>query len=336
MLPPYGRLLFVSQDYLMKYIMRTSIFSSGERFPVLLYAESYQPVILPTRHVIDIRRETKQAGTLERDVRILKWLYEWSDSCGLYLEERLRGGQTLSTSEITGFCRYLRTRRSETIMGSINLREVEKVDILLPHTFSAYVAIVEDFLIWAATFYIPRIAPVGQIKETVENAKESLRNAFRGNQIGGESVLRQGLTLEEVAELREVIGPGAKRNPFKSSLKFRNYLIVELMLAIGIRRGELLKIKLSHLPRGPKVTLSIERTPDDPEDTRRNEPRVKTLEREIPLPKTLTKALPPDLSPARLRRRLHVHRQPWTHHLRPHGARGTHGLRAPASRAGQG
>ena len=275
----------------MQYIMRTSIFSSGERFPVLLYAESYQPVILPTRYVIDIRRETKQAGTLERDVRILKWLYEWSDACGLYLEERLRRGETLSVSEITGFCRYLRTRRSETIVGSINLREVEKVDILSPQTFSAYIAIVEDFLIWAANIYIPKTAPAGQIKETVENAKESLRNAFRGNQIGGESVPRQGLTLEEVAGLREVIRPGAKRNPFKASLQFRNYLIIELMLATGIRRGELLKIKLSHLPRGPKVTLSIVRAPDDPEDTRRNEPRVKTLEREIPLPKWLAKAL---------------------------------------------
>lgn len=274
----------------MKYVTRTSIFSSGERFPVLLYAESYQPVVLPTRYVIDVRRETKQAGTLERDVRILKWLYEWSD-LRFDLEERLRRGETLSVSEITGFCRYLRARRSETIVGSINLQGEEQVDILLPHTFSAYIAIVEDFLIWAATLYIPKTTLAGHIKETVENVKESLQNAFRGNQIGGESIPRQGLTIEEVAQLREVIKPGAKRNPFKASLQFRNHVIIELMLATGIRRGELLKIKLRHLPYGPKITLSIERAPDDPEDTRRNEPRVKTLEREIPLPKWLAKAL---------------------------------------------
>ncbi|HEX8131594.1 MAG TPA: site-specific integrase [Pyrinomonadaceae bacterium] len=176
-------------------------------------------------------------------------------------------------------------------MGSINLQGEEQVDILLPHTFSAYIAIVEDFLIWAATLYIPKTTLAGHIKETVENVKESLQNAFRGNQIGGESIPRQGLTIEEVAQLREVIKPGAKRNPFKASLQFRNHVIIELMLATGIRRGELLKIKLRHLPYGPKITLSIERAPDDPEDTRRNEPRVKTLEREIPLPKWLAKAL---------------------------------------------
>ena len=48
------------------------------------------------------------------------------------------------------------------------------------------------------------------------------------------------------------------------------------MLATGIRRGELLKLKLSHLPFGPKATLTVERSPDDKEDVRRNEPQVKS------------------------------------------------------------
>jgi DNA-binding response OmpR family regulator len=66
---------------------------------------------------------------------------------------------------------------------------------------------------------------------------------------------------------------------------------IELMLATGIRRGELLKIKLHHLPQGPKTTLTIEHSPDDASDPWRNEPHVKTREREIPLPKSLAISL---------------------------------------------
>jgi integrase len=63
------------------------------------------------------------------------------------------------------------------------------------------------------------------------------------------------------------------------------------MLATGIRRGELLKLKLQHLPVGSKTTLSIIRAPDDREDPRRHEPQVKTRIREIPLHKWLARML---------------------------------------------
>jgi hypothetical protein len=65
-----------SPDPTNKYFCRISIFPSGERFPVLLSVETCQPVVLPTRYVIDERRETKQTGTISRDIRVLGWFYE--------------------------------------------------------------------------------------------------------------------------------------------------------------------------------------------------------------------------------------------------------------------
>jgi integrase len=123
---------------------------------------------------------------------------------------------------------------------------------------------------------------------SVEAARERIRRAFRSNKVNGRAPLkRYGLSDAELTELRAVVTPGAKRNPFKPALQFRNHVIIELMLATGLRRGEVLKLKLSHLPFGPKHTLTVERSPDDKEDSRRNEPQVKTREREIPIPKPL-------------------------------------------------
>lgn len=271
-----------------KYKLHTAIFSSGERFPVLLYEESFQPVVIATRFIIDERREFKQVGTIVRDVRVLKWFYEWCDQTGLDIEARFRKGALPSKIEIAGFCRYLRARRNDSVIGAIGEQADEQLGILSPQTYNSYIGIIKDFLVWAAYEFLPAANSADEVLETVDSATARINRAFRSNYKGGKtSPPRYGLTHEEVVELRECIKPGTEQNPFKRPLQFRNYLIVELLLVTGIRRGELLKLKLKHLPQGPKKTLTIERSPDDNEDARKREPQVKTLGREIPIPKPL-------------------------------------------------
>jgi integrase len=62
-------------------------------------------------------------------------------------------------------------------------------------------------------------------------------------------------------------------------------------LELGIRRGELLKLRLDSLPRGAHDGVLILRRPDDPNDSRPHEPAVKTAERAIPASRTLLCAI---------------------------------------------
>lgn len=264
---------------------------------MLLYRDTYQPVLLATRYVIDERRESKQAGTVDRDLRVLAWFYQWCDKREVDIEARLREGKLFTQAEITGFCRYIRARRQDNLIGSIRMQNGKHLDeedtkeipsILAPATFNSYVGVVKDFLVWAAYEFIPRATPSSEVEDTVDTAVNRLTHAFRSNYKSGKThANRKGLTHEEVNEIRKIIAPESKLNPFKKSVQFRNQLIFELMIATGIRRGELLKIKLRHLPSGPKITLHIERAPDDKEDSRKREPQVKTNERDIPLPRHL-------------------------------------------------
>jgi integrase len=143
--------------------------------------------------------------------------------------------------------------------------------------------------LWAAYEFIPIKTPENSIRETFEIVIRRIERSFKSERKGGHTVLRrQGLRREEVDEIRQIIKPGARQNPYKRVVQFRNYIIFELMLATGIRRGELLKIKLKHLPIGSKTNLSIVKTPDDLADPRRQEPQVKTRMREIPLHRKLS------------------------------------------------
>lgn len=271
------------------FISHTIICSNGERLPLLLYRDSFQPAILATRYIINERREKRRVGTLLRDVRILEWFYEWSYNNGLDLESRLRQGNNLTPSEVTGFCRYLRDRRNSKLIES---NEQNGHPVLSPTSFNAYIRIIEDFLIWAAYEYLPFITPRKKNRDTLEDVRERIHRAFHSNKILGRLPRkRYGLSQEQIIKIRKAIEPGSTQNPYKLSVQFRNYVIIELLLATGIRRGELLKIKLTHLPRGTKTTLSIEGVANDETDSRRQEPQIKTLDREIPIPKTLAISL---------------------------------------------
>ena len=65
----------------------------------------------------------------------------------------------------------------------------------------------------------------------------------------------------------------------------------ETALELGLRRGEILKLRLDSLPRGAETGIKIQRYPDDPHDSRTVEPAVKTAERVVPASRNLLSAI---------------------------------------------
>ena len=69
-------------------------------------------------------------------------------------------------------------------------------------------------------------------------------------------------------------------------------MVVLILLAYGLRRGDLLKLCTGDVKtHGSNPTLWIRRRPDDPYDPRVWEPNAKTQERVLPLDSMLTRAL---------------------------------------------
>lgn len=115
---------------------------------------------------------------------------------------------------------------------------------------------------------------------------------FNGEMNSGERMSEQ-----ECSDLLRLIEPSNPLCPWTlgdsaldEAIRHRNQLIVTLMLAYGIRRGDLLKLYTKDaLTHASEPSLSICRRPDDPQDPRLREPNAKTRERLLPLTRSLTR-----------------------------------------------
>lgn len=72
-------------------------------------------------------------------------------------------------------------------------------------------------------------------------------------------------------------------NPFRIETRLRNWLMYGIAIQCGLRRGELLKLRLDDLPRPDSPGLKVRRRAHDTADARRHRPGVKTVERVLDL-----------------------------------------------------
>lgn len=93
----------------------------------------------------------------------------------------------------------------------------------------------------------------------------------------------EGLSEAQVAQVLAVVDPQSPENPWKNDfVRKRNQLIVQTLHALGIRGGELLKLKTSDI-KPANSSVWVTRSPDDPTDRRLRQPQAKTRARELGL-----------------------------------------------------
>ena len=101
----------------------------------------------------------------------------------------------------------------------------------------------------------------------------------------------KGLTRQERERLLEVMHPESVENPFASeALRLRNYIILLLGLELGLRRSEMLLVKVSDI-HWHNRQLSIVDLEDERIDTRTTAPQFKTHERRLVMSDDLSRAI---------------------------------------------
>lgn len=290
-----------------QYIAKRLRLSSGERISVL-QRESGLPVHEATLFLDRFRTRGRAANTIHFVCSTLTLVHRELDVAGINLLERLRNAQFLSRPELNRLAmaaQYKIDDHSEeggkTTKGTISIHRVhpkinpskkakDLVDITTRAKRLGYMASYLQFL----SDYMKATLSRQQAQDLADATHIGMQAFYaeipsirRRVKVGA----RIGLSIEEQTKLLDTIHPDSSENPWKRGfVQKRNWLIVVLLLATGMRRGELLGLQIKDLDaNSPK--LMILRRPDKTEDPRIHEPNTKTAERIVELTPSIMRAL---------------------------------------------
>lgn len=267
------------------YKVVTTICKNGERLPLLVDTITNIPIRLPNRWLLISRRIKNQASTLEREARTIGYFHWWADIHGIDLELRFKNGNGLTAEEINPS--LYDCLRKDFTTG----KNVKKIAVA-PITHRSRLETVREYVVWSIEQTLSEIDINHKVFDRIAAKRDLILKQFNKDLPSIRANRRIGLEIELRSHFLKIIHPTSIENPWDMSVKFRNYILSLMYLMLGLRRAEALKLYLNDLNlNGVRPTITVKRKPDDINDLRKQEPRVKTLGRIIPLTIDMAKLL---------------------------------------------
>lgn len=268
------------------------ILEDGERFCLLVSSMDGVPQFYPNLFMISqFRNASLSLSRMEKSLSSIQVLLLWSEMEEINIEDRVKSQLFLTLEEIdslTTYCQWpLAFLREELKPGSSLKRNVlsfpkspqyNRVSKQLQYT---RLTDISNYLYWLTRKILKNEFSSG-VKSVVDLMYKTILSKRPKNK---SSKLNFSKTLsdETMEFLKGIITPSHPLNPFKATAH-RNYLMITLLIETGMRRSELLALRVEDIDHD---AINIQRLHDDPSDPRLYQPRAKTLPRKIPLRKAL-------------------------------------------------
>jgi integrase len=290
------------------FVAKRVRFRNGERISVLSRPGDL-PVHEVTLYLAKYRRRDRSANTIHAVCVALALLYRYLSKAHIDLLGRLRQGQFLTVPELNRLADVAQYRLNDLSYEDVDESPPQVIDIRRIRmrrknsvttvkgvgvaTQASRLRYIADFLEFLAMYMGAALSPLVRQALSIESAtaikvlRAQVPRVSKRAKLGA----REGLSKEEQARLVSIVDPNSQDNPWRRAfVRLRNWLIVVLLLATGMRRGELLGMQIRDLDqRLPK--LRIIRRADASEDPRRIQPNTKTNDREIELRPAIMRAV---------------------------------------------
>ncbi|AEC21385.1 integrase family protein [Pusillimonas sp. T7-7] len=284
--------------------------ADGERFPLL--TRDGMPLWATTLYSLtELRAKNRATKTLEAHLRALALFYVFLDQHGIDLDYRISEGETLHMHEVDELIQNCRLQMREAYQNNAaadslspgfrigNLErfrkspDMRRQKSVVPHLAATRIQAICNYFEWLMLDRIDRIRANPNLRQMLETSFQRTLNALRARSpridLRGKVLEREGLSLEAQRRLLEVIDPWFPGNPWRNwGAKVRNQLIIEWLYRLGVRRGELLGIRIGDIDFR-KGQVTIHRRADDKQDPRKNQPNVKTKARVLSVDQDLLK-----------------------------------------------
>jgi len=295
-----------------EYYIKKVLFASGERFPMLINDTTSIPDYNSTVFTItQYRSKGQSVNTIEQvlyHLKLLKLFLKNYSTEGIDLESRLNQGRLLYLHEIESLCdmcklplkNIIDDTHKDQFTQTTKLNSLEKfrsnnshkqTKTVDPNTTAHRIRVIRDFLMWLANAHMAKLPEYDLTFNTMKESRDLIKSSMTSRipKSSDSSLISTAMGLPEEAMdiLFAVVDRSSAYNPWKSEFtKVRNELLILWLYQFGMRRGELLSLKISDLNFKSK-TFDLIRRADDPDDPRLVQPLLKTRERRTAMPKKI-------------------------------------------------
>ena len=255
---------------------------SGERFAILI-DEFGMPLFYPALYVTaQMRGASLSINTIDNALSALKAMYAWQSYYDLNLESRFKRSELLVGHEVHSLRDFMQKPMSSMWPSAGNVLAIQrKQDRVAKDNQYNRMSVIAEYV----GFLAGRLHPV-----TATSAREiaAMVSQVKANRPTLSSQTEKDRSESDFDDnvldvLEEILKPGGDSNPVTDiGLQYRNALMFTVLRLTGMRRGELLNLKIEDFDFG-KYTLKIVRRPDSAGDPRTYQPLAKTRERTFPL-----------------------------------------------------
>jgi integrase len=253
--------------------------------------------------IAELRARNRAANTLGNCLRALIVLFLFLATRKIDLEGLLSNARALSLSQIEDLVRFsklpmeaiyasqLKTS-TEKRTNKVASLEAHRARIqskpnakIAPLSTACRLYDIRDYLRWRVVVKQSNPGISAQNRAALSSAGLQMDHAINARIPKGfkKKKKREGLNEQLVERMMSVIDPESSENPWiEAHSKERNSLAVHSLYGIGMRRGELLGVRIRDIDFASGI-LSIIRRADDSEDPRIYQPNAKTRERDVPL-----------------------------------------------------
>lgn len=284
------------------------VLSDGERVP-MLHDEHGLPLFYPTLFATtQLRNAGAAVNTIRNKLADIVVLLRWEQQHGRNLISEFSKGNFLSVADVVSLRDFAKfdMRGQSPVSSKVGTSKGEVTYFLESRVASSHaqaavggqqhynrISTLADYLEFTATVATQhRNSP--QIAQDIERMAKTIRkHRPRGLASGRNDDLDLRSPPSELVDRFMSVGAeDSSENPFLSpGVRLRNAIIFGLLRHTGMRRGELLSLRIDQLDLGQEPRVWVRRNQDDIHDSRRYQPASKTKERLLPIPLSLAEQI---------------------------------------------
>lgn len=279
------------------------VLQSGERVPFLL-DERGLPLFYPTLfETSQLRNSGAAVNTIRNKLQDIEVLLRWEAANSRDLVAEFTVGRLLTLADVVSvrdFCgldmRFAGMAERRARRGVRDVTWLEARTALVaprPSVSQAQqynrLSTIADYLGFVASVVTQHRGRPEDARATAEMVTLIRRHRPRGNvHFGDDDPDAKSPPPGVIDRFMAAMAVDSPANPFHDpALRLRNAIIFGLLRWTGMRRGELLSLRIDQFDPGEESRVWVRRNQDDPSDARPYQPVSKTKERPLPISEEL-------------------------------------------------